>query len=316
MQFRRVNGFALAFFVTASVALVALSAAGCGGAPTEVAAAPTPKPRDAGDIARSIADAKIGMLVYVDRARSHPVSARLASLDLYQPLLEGTGLDPQRDIERAYVAAPSATGGDRTVVVAQYSPTEEQVKGAIDVMISKSQPPGEWLKDVGVPAAKVTVRGQTRVVALPAPSLLVVLPESKAKAAKRFAGTGGFPDPEGKEAAVATVVDPGRSLRAPQAPRVPETLKKARATITLSDDGGADVKVVGESESESQAAADAEALTSEIDRVTSLKVAFIKVRLFGPVEFKPEGSQVKSDVRLTSDDFDKLFTVLSAIIPR
>lgn len=313
MRLRRVIGFALAFFVTASVGL---GAAGCGGAPVEGAAAPAPKPRDAADIARSVADAKIGVLVYVDRARSHPVSSRLAALDVWQPMLEGTGLDPQRDIERAYVASPSATGGDRTVVVAQYTPTEDQVKGAIDVMIGKSQPPGEWLNDVGVPAARVTVRGQTRVVALAAPSFLVVLPESKAKAAKRFAGTGGFPDPEGQEAAVATVVDPGRSLRAPNAPRVPDTLRKARATVTLSPDGGADVKVVGECESEAQAAADAEALTNEIDRATSLKVAFIKVRLFGPVEFKPEGSQVKSDVHLTSGDFDKLFTVLSAIIPR
>jgi hypothetical protein len=34
------------------------------------------------------------------------------------------------------------------------------------------------------------------------------------------------------------------------------------------------------------------------------------------VEFKPEGTRVKSDVHLTSDDLDKLFTLLSAVLPK
>lgn len=311
MRFRRVIRFALAFFVIAGT-----SACGGAGAGSEVASAPAPKERNAADIARSIVDAKVGVLVYVDRARSHPVGARIAALDVWQPVLEGTGIDPQRDIERAYVASPSAVAGDRTVVVAQHSLPEDQVKAAIDVMIARSSPPGEWIADAGVPAARITVRGQTRVVAMADPAFLVILPASQARAAKRFAGTGGFPDPEGQEAAVAYASDPARSLRAPRAPHIPETVSRARATVTLSPDGGADVKVVGESASEAQAAADAEELTGEIDKATSLKLAFIKIRLFGPVVFKPEGSKVTSDVHLTPDDFDKLFTLLAAVLPK
>jgi hypothetical protein len=254
--------------------------------------------------------------VYVDRARNHPLGARIAGLDLWQPVLEGTGIDPQRDIEVAYVASPSATSASSTVVVAQHSLPEDKVKSAIEVMIARSDPPGEWLKDVGVPAARITVRGQTRVVAMADPGFLVIVPPAQAQAAKRFAGTGGFPEPEGQEAAVATVVDPAHSLRAPHAPQIPETVSRGRATVTLSPDGGADVKVVGDSSSDAQAVTDAEALTSEVDRTTSLKIAFIKIRLFGPAVFKADGSKVTSDLHLSPDELDKLFTLLAAVIPK
>jgi hypothetical protein len=311
MRFRCVIAFALAFIVT-------FGAAACGGpaATTEEVAAPKPKPRNAADIARAIVGAKVGALVYVDRTRKHPVGAKVAALDLWQPVLEGTGIDPQRDLERAFVASPSVRSGDKTIAVAQHSLPEDRIKSAIDVMIGRSSPPGEWLEGTGVPAAKVTVREQTRVVAIVDPAFLVILPEANALDAKRFVGTGGFPDPEGPEAVVAFAADPSRSLRAPNAPRIPETISSARATVTLSSDGGADIKAVAQSSSEEQARADAEALTSEIDRATTLKIVFVKVRFFGPIEFKPEGSTAKSDVHLTPGDIDKLMTLLAAVLPK
>lgn len=310
MRFRWSIAFALALSLIGG-------AAGCGGASAtgEVAEAPKPKPKNAADIARAIVGAKVGALVYVDRTRKHPVGAKVAALDLWQPFLEGTGVDPQRDLERAYVASPSVRSGNKTIAVAQHSLSEDKVKSAIDVMIGRSSPPGEWITDAGVPAARVTVKGQTRVVAMVDPAFLVILPEAHLKDAKRFAGTGGFPDPEGPEAVVATVADPSRTLRAPNAPNVPETISSARATVTLTDDGGADVKAVAQSSSEEQAVADAAALTSEIDRATTVKIVFVKVRFFGPIEFKPEGSTVKSDVHLTSGDIDKLMTLLKAVLP-
>ena len=96
MRFRRVIAFALAFFVMAGTAA-------CGGAAAtaEAPEAAAPKPRNAAEIARSIVDAKVGVLVYVDRTRSHPLGARIAALDLWQPVLEGTGIDPQRERQRA-----------------------------------------------------------------------------------------------------------------------------------------------------------------------------------------------------------------------
>lgn len=311
MRLRRVIAFAACLFTLAPLA-------SCGGDQTtpETPAPPAPKPRNAAEIARSIAGAKVGVLVYAERARNHPVSAKVAALNVWQPMLEGTGIDPQRDLERAYVAAPSVRSGDKVVAVAQHSLPPERIQAAVETMIGKSDPPGAWIEGAKVPSARVTVKGQTRVVAIVEPSFLVILPEAKASEAARFAGTGGFKDPEGPEAAVLTAVDPSETLRAPHAPRVPPTIKSARATVTLRDDGGADVVSSGQSVSPEQAKEDAEALTESVDEATSIKVAILRIRLFGPVKFTSEGDQVKSTVRLSADDIDKLFGLLSLALPK
>ncbi|MCK6587454.1 MAG: hypothetical protein L6Q76_07705 [Polyangiaceae bacterium] len=311
MRLRRVFTFAAGLWVV--VPLVS-----CGGDAKgpEVPEAPAPKPRNAAEIARSIAGAKVGVLVYAERARNHPVGAKAAALNVWQPVLEGTGIDPQRDLDRAYVAAPSLRSGDRVVAVAQHSLPPERVEAAVEAMIGKSTPPGEWITDAKVPSARVTVKGQTRVVAIVEPSFLVILPEANARDAARFMGTGGFADPEGPEAAVLTAVDPAETLRAPHAPRVPKTIKSATAKVTLREDGGADVASSGQSVSPEQAKEDAEALTQSVDDATSLKVSILKIRLFGPVKFTSEGDRVKSEVKLSPDDVDKLFGLLSLALPK
>ena len=89
-----------------------------------------------------------------------------------------------------------------------------------------------------------------------------------------------------------------------------------RATVTLSPDGTADVASSGQSMSAEQATADAAELESEVDKATSIKVAFVKLRVFGPVKFRAEGDLVKSDVHLTQDDIDKIFGLVAAFMPR
>src|SRR5688572_28302181 len=95
---------------------LALATGACGGATPEAAApgaavaaeAPKPKPRNAQDIARAVIGGRVDVLVFADRVRAHPVGPKLAALDAWRPVLEGTGIDPQKDLERAFVTAPSA----------------------------------------------------------------------------------------------------------------------------------------------------------------------------------------------------------------
>lgn len=314
MRLRRV----IAFAATAGILAFVAPLVSCGGdaKPPETPEAPAPKPRNAAEIARSIVGAKVGVLVYADRARNHPVGEKAAALNVWQPVLEGTGIDPQRDLERAYVAAPSVRSGDKVIAVAQHKLAPERIQAAVEALIGKSKPPGEWIEGAKVPSARVTVRGQTRVVAIVDEAFLVILPEAFARDAARFAGTGGFVDPEGPEAAVLTAADPSETLKAPRAPRIPATVKSARATVTLRDDGGADVAATGQSVSPEQAKEDAVALTEAVDDATSIKVAIIKLRLFGPVKFEAEGDVVKSNQRLTADEIDKLFGLVSLVMPK
>jgi hypothetical protein len=202
------------------------------------------------------------------------------------------------------------------VVVLQHSLPQDRVKSGLDAVIARSDPPGAWLKGTRVPTARVTLRGHTRAVALIEPAFVVVLPESLAGEAARFIGTGGFPDPQGPEAVLATVLEPSRTLKGRRAPPIPDTISKAAAKVTLGDDGGADIAVDAQSTNETQAGLDAAALTEAIDDATSVRVAILKVRLFKPVVFRADGAQVKTDVHLTAGEIDQLFSFASALIPR
>lgn len=288
----------------------------CGpGAPEASApssASSAPRPRDAAELAVRLVGGKVGVLVYAERVRGTSLAPKLAALEVWRTLLDGTGIEPQRDIDRAFATMPSATAHER-VLVAQHSLPEARVRGAIDVLVAKSKPTGAWLDGLGVPAAFIIVRRERVVVALPTPTLLVVLPEARARDAMLFAGSGGFPDPEGAETAVATAIDPAQTLRAPHVPAIPPTIGAGRAVVTLAGDGGADVSVDASSASASQARADAETLTRSVEHATTLRISILSVRVMRPIVFRAEDDHVRADIHLAPTDLDRLFGLASAL---
>ena len=300
------------------VALVSLviSCAGAARKPVVEAPAEAPRPRNAAAIAQEVAGGKVSVLVYADRTRGHPIAARLAGLDLWGPVLDGTGIDPQKDLSRAFVSAPSVRAGRDAVVVLEHTLTSDRLKAGLDALAACSEPPGGPLEGLGVPALRVTLRGHALVVATVEPSFLVVLPEAKAGEAKRFVGTGGFADPKGPEAAVATALDPARTLAAPHAPKVPSTVSALAALVTLAGDGGADIAIDGPSASAEQARTDADELSAAVERATTLRVAIVKIRVFDPIKFTAEGERVTATRHVSPQEIDRLFALLSAVIPR
>lgn len=292
---------------------------GCGSSSTEspdVVAPPPPRPKNAADIARSIVGARVGVMVYADRLRGHPLELRVSAMNPLRPMLEGTGIDATRDVVAAYVASTGVTQSDVAVAIVQHKLDEQRTRSGIDAMIARSEPRGQWITHLSVPAARVTVRGQTRVVALVEEGFLAVMPETLASQAGRFSGTGGFPDPEGAEAVIATADDPSRSLAGSHAPRVPPTIRSAVARMRLASDGGVDVSSTAESTDPMQATRDAADLTRSVDQATSLNLGIVKVRLFSQVAFRAEGAQVKSDTHLTQAEIDRLLTLADTIMPR
>jgi hypothetical protein len=291
----------------------------CGGAAPQPAVAPpppAPKPRNAAVIAQSIAGGKVSALLYAERARGHAITTRLVAMDLWGAVLEGTGIDPQRDLVRAFVTAPSVRAEQEAVAVLEHTLPPDKLQVGVDALLARSDPPGSRLDGLGAPAVRVTVRGHTRIVAIIEPSFLVVLPEAKASEAKRFVGTGGFPDPTGKEAAVLAAVDPAHSLKAPRAPKVPRTIASLNAVVTLAEDGGAHVDIEGVSASPEQAQTDAGELTEAVDRATTLRVSIVRLRVFDSVTFVAEGDRVKAKRHVTPGEVDKIFGLLSALLPR
>ncbi|MEP7119752.1 MAG: hypothetical protein ABJE95_02535 [Byssovorax sp.] len=305
-------------FVVVFTLSLAAAVLGCGAAapaPPEVAAAP-PKERNAATIAWDIVHAKVGALTYVERVRGRPIAARIQSLDLFRPYLEGTGLDPERDLDRAFVAAPATDRGDESIVVAQHHLSSDQIRAALGAMITSGRVAGEWIQGASVPEARVTARGQTRILAIIEPDILVLLPEAHALEAGRFINTGGFPEPEGQGAVFASAIDPANSIRGPRIPAIPPSISSLRGIVTLGDDGGATIAIEGPSASPEQAVADAAALSRAVDDATSIRVAFIRVRVFKPIHFIADADKVKTDVHLSAGEIDTLVGAAAAFIPK
>ncbi len=312
MNMRRIRSIVL------SLGLALATATGCthSGTTTNAAEVPQPKPKNAVDIARSIVNARVGFMVWTEKLRGHPVESRLLALNPLRPMLEGTGIDVSRDVVASYIASTGITSNDIAVAIVQHKIEANRLQTGLETVMSRSVPRGEWIANASVPSARVTVRGQTRVVALVDPEFMVVLPEGIADQATRFVGTGGFVDPVGPDVAVATVLDPSRSLSTAHTPPIPSTIRSSEAHIWTASDGGLDINAVGESTDPDQATVDAAALTNSIDNATSINLGILRVRLFQQVVFHPEGSQVKSHVHLTPAEIDRLASLAETLMPR
>jgi hypothetical protein len=308
---RRIRSFAL------SIGLVLVSSASCthSGDNTPAVEPAPPKPKNAIEIARSLVNARVGVMVWAERLHGQPVEARLNALNPLRTMLEGTGIDATRDVVAAYVASTGVTNRDVAVAIVQHKVDAARLQSGLETVMSRSDPRGEWLTGAAVPSARVTVRGQTRVVAVVDPEFFAVLPEGIASQASRFVGTGGFVDPVWPDVAVATALDPSHSLAAAQVPHIPHTISSTEAHVWLANDGGIDINAIGESTDPGQATADAAVLTNNIDNATSINLGILRVRLFQQVVFHPEGQQVKAHVHLTPAEIDRLAALAETFIP-
>jgi hypothetical protein len=304
----------------ASLASALLAACGSASAEAQLGPeqpeAPPEVPRDADQIARDLASAKLGVSLNDERVGDHPLRAKLAALNPWGKLFDGTGIDPSRDLQRGYVAAANVRDESRVVAVAEHALDSAKLHAALEKVIQRSDPPGTWLKDRAVPAARITVQGHKRVVAMPTDTLLVVVSPPLAGGVERFVNSGGLPQSNGPEAVTLDAADPARTLAAPGAPAVPGTIRSAQAQVVLTPDGGADLHVQGQSTTAVQAVADAKALTKSLADATSLNLGFAKVQLFEAIRFRAEGDQVLGDRHFTAAELDKLLSLAAALIPR
>lgn len=310
--------WATAVALTLALPLGAL-AAGCGGAPAPIpeAPAPPPKARNAAEIAWDIIHAQVGLTIYVDRIRGRPITAKIESLELFRFFLEGTGIRAETALDRVYIASPRTNQASEWLVVFEHRLPNDRVKAALDVLLREGRLVGAWVDPPGsVPIVRFVAHERDWALALVEPNFLILLPGAHAIEAARFVGTGGFPDPTGPEALSGRALDPSNTLLGPGVPRFPSTLQSGVSSITLTADEGLDVTSSAQSTSPEQATADAEALSKSVEAATSIKVAFMRFRLFKPIPFTAEGDQVKSSFHLTQGEIDTLLGALAAILPR
>lgn len=273
--------------------------------PVVVEAPPAP-PRDAHLRAVEVVGAKVTAMVFVERIRDHALAPRIAKMDAWAGVLEGTGIDPLHDVDRAFVAGRNLSDQAGAIAVAEHHVPPERIAAAMKKLVEDSGEEGGWLDDFPFPAAKVAVRGRRSVVLAPTDALLVVTSERFAAAVRDWQDSGGLPDPVGPEALIAEVLQPSETLVAPRVPPIPETISRAQATVTFVASGDAEVHIEGESADPAQAEADATALTDAIDDATTVKISVVKIRAFEPVVFRADGDRVKAARRVSRKELDTL----------
>lgn len=305
------------------IVLAGLTAVGCGAAPVvepQVAPVvaddeevPPPLPRDAHQLAANIVSAKLTALIHVDRVRGHPLAPQVAAFDAWGPIFDGTGIEPLKDVDRAFVAAANARDGKAIIAVAEHHVEPARLSAALDTLVKKSGGKGEHIDGFLFPAARVVFDGRESIVMATTPTLLVVTSEPFANAAGCLKDSGGLPEPSGPEAMIANAMHPSSTLKVRRAPKIPATIDRAHATITMRDDGGATVVFEGDSRDEAQAVKDAADLTRAIEDATTVKISFLKVRAFAPIAFKATGNKVVAERHVTRSEMQTLLGYASML---
>ncbi|HVY49103.1 MAG TPA: hypothetical protein VHB21_24605, partial [Minicystis sp.] len=162
-------------------AAVVAAAAGCGSSAPPVTAAPQAeieRPRDTAQIAEAIAGGRVGALLYMDRFRASPLAKKFDDTFHYRAFWEGTGIDPDRDVDRIFASAPSLDHPERGVWVTQVNVPLTKMRSAIDVLFKTARVKGAWVDGAPRPEADVELRdGSTRRLALVEPRFVVMVPK-------------------------------------------------------------------------------------------------------------------------------------------
>jgi hypothetical protein len=295
--------------------------------------AAAPRVRAAGEdadlIAQEAVSARVTMALHLDRVAHMRIARRLVRLGGWDEVVSDIGLDPLREVQRAFVAARSSRL-DRAVIVMQHSAEEARVSAAIagmrrafeeahgrgaDLRGTRASKLDEWIRAVArafpepgrypFPAAyHVRAWPSTGIVlvAAPQPGLLVVLPPSSAGAAFRMAEGAGLPEPSSGEAMVLRAWDPEQSIL--DGPAWAREVRYAEVVLAFDGEGGGTLRFRALCSSPEAAREQARVLTSQAEQAQTVSIAGARLRLFDAIELHAERERVRADVRFLAHDID------------
>jgi hypothetical protein len=123
----------------------------------------------------------VRIFIAADVVRGHKSLARLFSdmlvkIPQWRELLGDTGLDPIRDFDHILMSGPQMRDARLIEVTADYRMPHARVRAAIERVMRRSDPPGEWLSHPDLMVGTLGDKGHRRVVLLPEKRMIVVLP--------------------------------------------------------------------------------------------------------------------------------------------
>jgi hypothetical protein len=270
-------------------------------ATTDDAAAPSGEARSAVGMIGAAGSVQAGpqnVVLTVNMAviRTHPEGKRMGPLISQVPqwdtFVEGTGVDPLRDIDWISINGPALLHTEKDVILVHYSAPDAVVDKAIGVLAKRSGQGGPT--NVGVPGVKAT-RGYAdraeRVFLRPQPHVLAVVPAYYAKTAAQILSKATVPRAlkRNAEAMRLTLVHPHGPM-----PGVPESVTEFRVWIVpRNGDGGADVYGEGDTASPDAAEGAAAVIDRLIQEQNSFGVQLLTRGLLNHVEIRADGPTIR-----------------------
>lgn len=267
------------------------------------------------DAARQVVSGRCGALFHVPRIREWVHLLRVEELVQWAPLLEGTGIDPLGDLERAYVTAKTLEDEATAAIVIELAfDDEERIQRALKIIgkrraneeVGQSDGAAETAAGAASPAKlpgaiRTTLNDEPYVVTRVGARTLVALPENDQAAAASFAGCEGLPAPRGTEAIDAFAFEPSVTLA--DTIEWPESIQEARISIELSK-RGASVDFVAVSTSAERASHDAAQLTAKLNDLVGVDLFLFKMPLIDGLRFVAQGKEIEMTTSFNRTQID------------
>lgn len=206
----------------------------------------------------------VGLILYMDRVRSHPLGKRIAALlpklPQWDEFFGDSRVNPVQDFDRMFLLGPSFSDSSGLVMAIDYNTSQDKIRAAVNGLVKQR---GSWLTGSKIPTALTWADRAERVILFPGPKTIMVVPPHLREQAQRQ-GVVGVPKAKGPEAMVAFTVNPAKVLRR-FGVDIPATLQSATVRLTPLDDGGALLELEARDESEARAKETAQLLTTQIN---------------------------------------------------
>ncbi len=256
--------------------------------------------------------AYVGLVVYMDRVRSHPagkkIGALLPQLPQWRDFFRASGLDPVQDFERLHVVGPSFTNSSQVIAQLEYRTSTERVVSAVDQLVRRSG--GRWVSRAP-PVARAYADRAERSFIVRAPNAVVVAPP-KLEERLLAAGRPEIAEPESDEAVVARIEKPHAPF-ARLGVMLPQSLESITLWLYPRAQGAVEIYAEGRDHSAAEAREHAFGLEQQLNGalavVSNLSSFFGRIGFGGGVTFpqiklSAKGRVIQGRVRLDAGQVD------------
>jgi hypothetical protein len=287
---------------------------------------PNPMGGLVGDVKKVIdQDANVRLVIYPEKIRNHPLAPRigqlLASIYQWRDFFGPSKLDPIRDVDRIMVVGPEMRDSSKIAAIIQHNVGATRMHDALDAIVRADPDHGAWL-DAGSPAATAYADRAPRILVMPSPNVVVVVPPNLRDAALSLKRVR-VPKATGSEVMWAYAVTPWHAARSAGI-ALPHSLAWAKIWVTPTAGGGAVVEAEAEDESPESAAKHAEELNAQIQDALSMAASFSLLgqvllgthatRLVESVELHADGNKIRGTATLTEEQIERLFEQVRGLL--